>query len=92
MDSDPVGRLASTMLERVVEYEVTQFNDFDSAMRGVVEDRLLPGRGTAWVRYEPIIVNEQPEQTGMPELNPDEGVEITNTEEIERVDSARVPA
>jgi hypothetical protein len=90
-DQDPVGRLASTMLERVIEYEVTQFGDFDSAMQGVVQDRLLPGRGTAWVRYEPIIVNEQPEQTGMPELNPDEGVEITNTEEIERVDSAHSP-
>jgi hypothetical protein len=90
-DQDPVGRLASTMLERVIEYEVTQFGDFDSAMQGAVQDRLLPGRGTAWVRYEPIIVNEQPELTGMPELNPDEGVEITNTEEIERVDSAHSP-
>ena len=46
-DQDPVGRLASTMLERVIEYEVTQFSDFDSAMQGVVQDRLLPGRGTA---------------------------------------------
>ena len=90
-DQDPVGRLASTMLERVIEYEVTQFGDFDSAMQGVVQDRLLPGRGTAWVRYEPIIVNEQPELTGMPELNPDEGIEITNTEEVERVDSAHSP-
>ena len=90
-DQDPVGRLASTMLERVIEYEVTQFGDFDSSMQGVVQDRLLPGRGTAWVRYEPIIVNEKPEETGMPELNPDEGVEITNTEEVERVDSAHSP-
>jgi hypothetical protein len=89
-DQDPVGRLASTMLERVIEYEVTQFGDFDSAMQGVVQDRLLPGRGTAWVRYEPIIVNEQPELTGTG-INPDEGVEITNTEEIERVDSAHSP-
>lgn len=87
-DQDPVGRLASTMLERVIEYEVTQFGDFDSSMQGVVQDRLLPGRGTAWVRYEPIIVNEQPEQMG---LDPQEGVEITNTEEIERVDSAHSP-
>jgi hypothetical protein len=79
------------MLERVIEYEVTQFGDFDSSMQGVVQDRLLPGRGTAWVRYEPIIVNEKPEQTGMPELNPDEGVAITNTEEVERVDSAHSP-
>jgi hypothetical protein len=92
MDSDPVGRLASTMLERVVEYEVTQFNDFDSAMRGVVEDRLLPGRGTAWVRYEPIIVGQEPPEAAMPTgIEPDEGIEITNTEEIERVDSAHSP-
>jgi hypothetical protein len=91
MDSDPVGRLASTMLERVVEYEVTQFNDFDSAMRGVVEDRLLPGRGTAWVRYEPIIVGQEAPETSVPKLEQDEGVEITNTEEVERVDSAHSP-
>jgi len=90
MDSDPVGRLASTMLERVVEYEVTQFNDFDSAMRGVVEDRLLPGRGTAWVRYEPIIVGQEPPEAATG-IEPDEGIEITNTEEIERVDSAHSP-
>jgi hypothetical protein len=90
MDSDPVGRLASTMLERVVEYEVTQFGDFDSAMRGVVEDRLLPGRGTAWVRYEPIIVGQElPEmETG---IEADEGIEITNTEDNEHVDSAHSP-
>jgi hypothetical protein len=91
MDSDPVGRLASTMLERVVEYEVTQFNDFDSAMRGVVEDRLLPGRGTAWVRYEPIIVGQEAPETSVPKLEQDEGIEITNTEEVERVDSAHSP-
>ena len=91
MDSDPVGRLASTMLERVVEYEVTQFNDFDSAMRGVVEDRLLPGRGTAWVRYEPIIVGREAPETSVPKLEQDEGAEITNTEEIEHVDSAHSP-
>jgi len=92
MDQDPVGRLASTMLERVVEYEVTQFNDFDSAMRGVVEDRLLPGRGTAWVRYEPVIVGIEQQETSMPTgIEADEGAEITNTEEIERVDSAHSP-
>ena len=88
MDQDPVGRLASTMLERVVEYEVTQFGDFDSAMRGVVEDRLLPGRGTAWVRYEPIIVGQEPPEMG---IEAEEGAEITNTEEIEHVDSAHSP-
>jgi len=89
-DQDPVGRLASTMLERVIEYEVTQFGDFDSAMQGVVQDRLLPGRGTAWVRYEPIIVGQEPPEAATG-IEPDEGIEITNTEEVERVDSAHSP-
>ena len=91
MDQDPVGRMACTMLERVVEYEVTQFSDFDGAMRGVVEDRLLPGRGTAWLRYEPIIVSEAPEPM-MPTMEgTEEGAQITDVEEIERVDSAHSP-
>jgi hypothetical protein len=79
------------MLERVVEYEVTQFSDFDGAMRGVVEDRLLPGRGTAWLRYEPVIVSEAPEPM-MPTMEgTEEGAQITDVEEIERVDSAHSP-
>jgi hypothetical protein len=60
-------------------------------MRGVVEDRLLPGRGTAWVRYEPIIVGQEAPETAVPEMEQDEGSEITNTEEVERVDSAHSP-
>lgn len=51
-DADPIGRCASLMLERCLEFEVEQYSDFGSAMNNVVEDRLLPGRGTAWVRYE----------------------------------------
>lgn len=91
MDQDPVGRMACTMLERVVEYEVTQFSDFDSAMQGVVQDRLLPGRGTAWLRYEPVIVSEAPEPM-MPTMEgTEEGAQITDVEEIERVDSAHSP-
>lgn len=54
-DQDPVGRAASTMLERCLEYEVEQYKDFDKAMKYCVEDRLLPGRGTAWIRYAPTI-------------------------------------
>lgn len=55
-DQDVSGRVAATILERALEYEVEQFPDFDAAMRGVVEDRLLPGRGTAWVRF--VEINE----------------------------------
>jgi hypothetical protein len=90
MDQDPVGRLASTMLERVMEYETTQFGDFDAAMSGAVQDRLLPGRGTAWIRYEPVIVNERPEVEG--EMERDES-QVYNTVEdpTERIDAAHSP-
>jgi hypothetical protein len=94
MDQDPVGRLASTMLERVMEYETTQFGDFDQAMRGVVEDRLLPGRGTAWIRYEPVIVNEQPEigeAAGQMEEPGEAQVYNTQEEPTERIDAAHSP-
>jgi hypothetical protein len=94
MDQDPVGRLASTMLERVMEYETMQFGDFDQAMRGVVEDRLLPGRGTAWIRYEPVIVNEQPEVSeGAVEVEEPGEAQIFNTQEepTERIDAAHSP-
>jgi hypothetical protein len=89
MDQDPVGRLASTMLERVMEYETTQFGDFDAAMSGAVQDRLLPGRGTAWIRYEPVIVNDRPEVEGVEQ---DES-QVYNTVEdpTERIDAAHSP-
>jgi len=92
MDQDPVGRLASTMLERVMEYETTQFGDFDHAMRGAVEDRLLPGRGTAWIRYEPVIVNEQPEM-GKAMMEEPGKAQVYNTQEepTERIDAAHSP-
>ncbi len=61
LDNDPASRLASMMLERVICYEVENFTDFDAAMKGAVEDRLLPGRGCSWVRYEPEIVNVEPQ-------------------------------
>lgn len=57
-DQDQVGRVASMILERCLEYEVEQYADFNAAMSGAVEDRLLPGRGVAWVRYEPKINTE----------------------------------
>jgi hypothetical protein len=55
-DNDPIGRVASMMLERALEFEIEHYNDYASAMKQAVQDRLLGGRGTAWVRYEPHIV------------------------------------
>lgn len=52
-DSDPVARVASTILERAIQFEIDEYSDFDSALKNVTLDRLLPGRGVAWVRFEP---------------------------------------
>lgn len=52
-DKDPAGRVASLILERALQYEIEQYPDYASAVQNSVEDRLLPGRGMAWVRYEP---------------------------------------
>ena len=52
-DKDPVGRTAAQILERALQFEIDHYNDYDSAIRNALKDRLLPGRGVAWVRYEP---------------------------------------
>jgi hypothetical protein len=78
-DNDPIGRVASMMLERALEYEIEHYGDYASAMKQAVQDRLLGGRGTAWVRYEPHIVG-QAEAEDMPE----DGLQVTeDTDEAE---------
>jgi hypothetical protein len=73
-DNDPIGRVASMMLERALEYEIEHYGDYASAMKQSVQDRLLGGRGTAWVRYEPHIVGEM---GGEAEDMPDDGLQVT---------------
>jgi hypothetical protein len=71
-DNDPIGRVASMMLERALDYEICHYGDYASAMKQSVQDRLLGGRGTAWVRYEPHIVGQ-----GEAEDMPDDGLQVT---------------
>jgi len=80
-DNDPIGRVASMMLERALEYEIEHYGDYSSAMKQTVQDRLLGGRGTAWVRYEPHIVGEMGGE-GMPE----DGLQLT--EDIDEAETA----
>jgi hypothetical protein len=69
-DQNDIARVASTILERVLSYEITQYPDFHATISNVVDDRLLPGRGVAWVRYEPIIesVEAEPQITNYREI------------------------
>ena len=73
-DNDPIGRVASMMLERALEYEIEHYGDYASAMKQAVQDRLLGGRGTSWVRYEPHIVGQE---GGEGEGAPDDGFQVT---------------
>lgn len=52
-DNDPVARVGGLILERALDYEIQQYPDYAATMKQAVQDRFLPGRGTAWVRYEP---------------------------------------
>ena len=79
-DNDPVGRVASMMLERALDYELEHYTDYKSSMSSVVFDRMIGGRGTAWVRYEPHIVADQ---SGEPE----DGYQVT--EDIDEADETQ---
>ncbi len=50
-DSDPVGRVASQMLERGLDFLLETAN-LDSLMRQCRDDFLLTARCVAWLRYE----------------------------------------
>ena len=73
-DNDPIGRVASMMLERALEFELEHYGDYKSAMNNAVLDRLLGGRGVSWVRYEPHIVGEE---SGEADGAPDDGFSVT---------------
>jgi hypothetical protein len=54
-DNDPVGRVASLIIERALEFEIQNYPDYRQTLKATVYDRFLGGRGTAWARYEPHI-------------------------------------
>jgi hypothetical protein len=52
-DRDPIGRVASEILERSIEYTLEHCNDAWTIHRQVVLDYELVGRGITWLRYVP---------------------------------------
>jgi len=71
-DQDPVGRLAASIAERCTTYMVqTQQDRFKHAISSAVEDRLLPGRGQVWLRYDAEF-EEQKDEQGEPILEGDQ--------------------
>lgn len=85
-DQDPVGRIASLILERALTFELEHYPDFRATMRETVLDRFLPGRGSAWARYEPHF------KAG--DQIPEDGLEITedaDESETEQIDYECAP-
>lgn len=58
-DNDPTAKSASEIIERGLNYTLDA-GDFDGTLQDAVQDLLLPGRGTLWVRYEPKMQTVQP--------------------------------
>jgi len=80
-DNDPVGRVAASLLERCLDFEVEHYGDYRNSLKNSVQDRFLGGRGTVWVRYEPHIkAVDQPEDGVMTTEDVDEAVEVIDYE------------
>jgi hypothetical protein len=99
-DKNDAGRVAAMILERVLDFEIKEYPDFHDTLSCVVDDRLLPGRGVAWLRYEPKIEEFEPSITNYaeiggeeysPERTLDEENGLAETETYERVVSETTP-
>lgn len=52
-ENDP-ARVAATIVERGLSYEVRCAHWFDAAVKSAILDRLVPGLGILWVNFTPI--------------------------------------
>lgn len=84
-DEDPVGKMASEVLERALSY-MLECGDFDAVMQLVRTDYLLPGRGQVWLRYVPHMSKVNPKQ----DITEDEGQQDSNEQEQEEVEYEEV--
>lgn len=57
------ARVAATIMQRGLTYEVACAPYFDPAMKSVILDRLVPGMGTMWINFKPADL-----ATGKPEM------------------------
>ncbi len=82
-DNDPVGRVGALILERALDYDIQHYGDFKATMDACVLDRFLPGRGTAWARYEPKIGSVEEADSGAGESGEQVSDDVEAAEELE---------
>lgn len=76
---DDIARVSANMMERMLK--VRSRDEFDTATRAVVQDRLVPGLGTIWFRYDPVF-----EPIEIPaEVDPATGAVVKPAETGERI-------
>ena len=82
LDKDITGRVASTILERVLRYDVSM-SGFDATVRRARNDYLGgPGRGQVWVRYSPQFGEPiSPKQTAEDDITSENGETIEDEPE-----------
>lgn len=76
--NDPVEKLACRMLEKALEWDLSQF-DFDSVIKYARNDFLISGMGVVWELYKPQL-------TSVPDPeNPEKELQIKADEYVESV-------
>src|SRR5262245_45234039 len=84
---DDVARVGGLIIERILNLDMdSRASDFDTALRHVIEDRLVPGMGQLWLRYEPSFVK----QTVEPVVDPATGTTLVQGGEFEVIGDERV--
>ena len=81
-DNDQVGRVASQIIQRAIDYEIEHYPDFRATMKNAVQDRFLGGRGVAWVRYEPHLIERD---------MPEDGLQVTEDTDEENAEDETGP-
>lgn len=86
-DSDPVGRMACSIVERATSFMISVQEDrFFDAVSMAVDDCLLPGLGNVWLRYEAKFdTDAQDTTTSLDDSNPDSQTQEFITPGTERV-------
>lgn len=54
---DFTAHIAAQVLERCTTFQL-EMSNFDGAVSRAIEDYLISGQGTVWIRYEPVIGSE----------------------------------
>lgn len=84
---DDVARTSALILERILSFGVNQDDsDMHNSFKAAVEDRLIPGMGQVWLRYEA----DTEKYTVPPVVDPMSGQEMSPATEGERITAERV--